>query len=67
MSNHPTNDLDHARFDKTLRGHHAAALARLSPQVRAQLVTGQRIGVRPRHRSKTLGVARQLHPAGLLG
>ena len=37
MSNRPHNTPDHARFDLALQGHHAAALAQLSPQVRAQL------------------------------
>ena len=37
MSNRPHNTSDQARFDLALQGHHAAALARLSPQVRAQL------------------------------
>ena len=37
MSNRPHNTSDQARFDQALQGHHAAALAQLSPQVRAQL------------------------------
>lgn len=82
MSNHPTNDLDHARFDQALQGHHAAALARLSPQVRAQLAQrrvaakrgeGARRGLGVRYAAAAfatlcaLAIGLQLRPATLPG
>lgn len=38
MSNQPSNILAHDHFDDAMRQHHAASLAHLSPQLRAQLV-----------------------------
>lgn len=68
MNTHPTNlDLSaaDARFDAALRARHAAALAQLSPQVRAQLaqrrmaaLRGERPGQRqPRLRFAVAGFA----------
>ncbi len=38
MTKDSINTLDQDRFDDTLRQHHAVSVARLSPQVQAQLV-----------------------------
>ncbi len=61
MNTHPTGhpSMDagtDSRFDATIRARHAVAVARLSPQLRAQLaqrraaaLRGERPGARPQH------------------
>ncbi len=46
MTNDAINSLDQDRFDDALRLHHAVSVARLSPQVRAQLVQRRHAAVR---------------------
>ena len=82
MSNRPHNTSDHARFDLALQGHHAAALAQLSPQVRAELAkrriaANRTEGARSRHGVRyaaaafatlcALAIGLQLRPATLPG
>ena len=61
MSNHENTTLDHDRFDHAVRRHHAESVARLSPQVRAQLAQRRnavtRGEVAPRGHRLRVGVA----------
>ena len=82
MSKQPSNVPDHDRFDTSLRQHHAASVAQLSPQVRAQLIQrrnaakrgeavhrghGLRIGAAAFATLCALAIGLQLRPTGLPG
>jgi len=82
MSKQPSNVPDHDRFDASMRQHHAASVAQLSPQVSAQLVQrrnaakrgeavhrghGVRVGAAAFATLCALAIGLQLRPTALPG